>query len=94
MARRRFWRPGAACLALALLVALTPLATPYGTQIFHYYGELLANKTISRAEAEWHSPVFGQLSFVIFAVPLALVLGSLVVSLIKRSKPPPSCCSA
>jgi hypothetical protein len=81
-------RTAAALTVLALLAAATPLATPYGTGVVHYYSSLIGNKVIASGVSEWHSPVFGQLSFFIFAIPVALVLASLAAATAKGQRPP------
>jgi len=81
-------RTAAALIVFALLAAATPLANPYGTRVVHYYTSLIGNKVIASGVSEWHAPVFGQLSFFIFVVPLALVLASLVAAARKGHRPP------
>jgi hypothetical protein len=85
MARSRLWRRAAGCGVLASVALLTPLATPYGIQIVHYYSELLGNGAIAAASPEWRAPT--GLSLLLFAAPLALVLVSVIAQLIKRGRP-------
>jgi hypothetical protein len=58
---------------------LTLLATPYGTAILHYYRVTLFNSQFGRVVSEWKPAT----SIAIFAVPLFLLIGAVVVTLIR-----------
>jgi hypothetical protein len=86
MARRGVWRSAFRCVALAFGALLMPMATPYGSQIVHYYTELLGNRAIAAASPEWRPPTFPSLAFFLFVAILALVLISVTAHLIKRRR--------
>jgi hypothetical protein len=87
MARRAVWRSAAGCGTLAIAALLTPLATPYGVQIVHYYTETVGSTAIAAASPEWRAPT--GLSLLLFAAPLAVVIVSVIAQLIKRGRPSP-----
>ncbi len=76
-------RDAAGCLALAVGVALTPLANPYGIGIIDYYREFVGNAPMRLAAPEWASPRLLSGSFVEIFVPLVLA-GVLVVRAARR----------
>ncbi len=53
MGRERAWRDAGTYVGLALIVAATPLATPYGVHILHCYAEFVGNKAMRAAATEW-----------------------------------------
>jgi hypothetical protein len=66
---------------------LTPLATPYGTQIIHYYGEFIGNGPMARMAIEWASPRFPSFAFFELCVPAVITVAVVVFALIKRQRP-------
>jgi hypothetical protein len=62
------------CVALAVCTPLTPLATPYGLHIAHYYGEFLGNPMLRTANTEWSHPAFPTPSFFELYGGLAILL--------------------
>ena len=81
-------RVARATLALACVIALTPLATPYGPHVIHYYLQFVGNQAQRVAGAEGRSPAFpGGSFFVVYgAVVFVLVLGARAL-LTHRSAP-------
>lgn len=88
MARHQQWRAVGVYLGLALCARMASMATPYGTGMIHYYRALLTQTVPGLPLAGAQSPALGQLPFLILAVPVALVLGAVVLSLIKRQRRP------
>jgi hypothetical protein len=72
---------------LAAATAMTPLATPYGAQIIHYYLEFLGNSPMARLAIEWAPPRYP--SFLFFELCVPAVLTAVVVGFasIKRRRP-------
>ncbi len=71
--------PGArATMALACVTALTPLVTPYGPHVIHYYLQFVGNDAQRVAGAEGRSPAFpGGPFFIVYgAVVLIVVVGA------------------
>jgi hypothetical protein len=87
MARRRVWRSAVLYMALALVVSLTPFATPYGFGIAHYYSEFLGNPAMRAADYEWDRPAFPELAFFQFAIPLVLALASTALAWSRGRRP-------
>jgi hypothetical protein len=88
MARRREWRYVAGCIALGCVVALTPLATPYGLDIVHYYRQFVGNPAQRVAGAEGRSPSFPGGAFFAVYLPLLLVAFLAVRSVVCRRPAP------
>ncbi len=74
LARAGAPRAARATLALACASALTPLATPYGPQIIHYYLQFVGNEAQRIAGAEGRSPAFPGGSFFVVYGSLVLVV--------------------
>jgi hypothetical protein len=80
-------RSAAACAALGLATALTPLATPYGTQITDYYSAFVGNGPMAKLAVAWAPPRFPSFVFFELCVPAAFVMLALVFASIKRRRP-------
>lgn len=87
MARRGVPRSAAVCLAIAVLAALAPLATPYGPDIVHYYRQFgtAAQRLIG---AEGRSPRFPGGAFFAVYVPLVLVVWLAIRGVVTRRPVP------
>jgi hypothetical protein len=57
------------------LVALTPLATPYGPAIIGYYKSLIGNPVVGRFILEWSAPSFANVTSFGFIALLLLAVG-------------------
>jgi hypothetical protein len=88
MARRREWRYVAGCVGLACVVGLTPLATPYGLDIIHYYRQFVGNPAQRVAGAEGRSPSFPGGAFFAVYLPLLLVVFLSVRAVVYRRPAP------
>jgi hypothetical protein len=64
--------------AISVAAALTPLATPYGTGIVHYYQSVLDNPGIREHVGEWAAPSPNGLSGVVYALLVALSVAAVV----------------
>ena len=85
--RRGSQKAALACAALAGCCALTPLATPYGLSIVHYYREFVGNGPMAIATAEWDPPAFPAPDFFLLYVPLVLLLVVALRSWINGRRP-------
>jgi hypothetical protein len=86
--RRNSIKKAQACVLLALCTAVSPLATPYGLQIVHYYGEFVGNTAVQAATAEWSQPTFPMASFFELYAGLAVVAALGTGALLKRRRVP------
>ncbi len=76
-------RPAIAVGGLAVLAALTPLATPYGLHIVTYYHELMGNPAVAAAAPE-NRPA--SVSEIAFLVPLVLSVAAVLTSVLTRRR--------
>lgn len=88
MARRGCRRPAAVYAALGVALALTPIATPYGTHVLVYYEHMIGNPAMGIADIEWDAPAFLTFPFFQFVVPLLVALASLAVACARGHRPP------
>jgi hypothetical protein len=75
------------CAALALVTAATPLATPYGTAIIHYYREFVGNPAMARMAIEWAPPSPSSFVFFEILLPATLTLLALARAARRRQRP-------
>ncbi|MGH2914260.1 MAG: hypothetical protein ACRDMX_04655 [Solirubrobacteraceae bacterium] len=81
-------RSAAGCLGLACIAALTPIATPYGPGVVHYYLEFVGNPAQHVLSAEGRSPSFPGGAFFAVYLPLALVACVTIRSIVTRRSAP------
>jgi hypothetical protein len=80
-------RTAFACASLAAATAVTPLATPYGTEIIHYYREFAGNAPMARLAIEWAPPRFPSFAFFELCVPAAFALAAMLLASIRGWRP-------
>jgi hypothetical protein len=83
LAARGDWRTALGLGVLAVLAALTPLATPYGLHIVTYYRELMGNPAVAAAAPENRPASLSDMSFL---VPLLLTIVTVTVSAVRRQR--------
>lgn len=81
-------RSAAACGALALMLGIAAMATPYGTGIISYYREFTGNPAMARMAIEWAPAKPGSLAFFELCLPALLVVIALALAARQRSRPP------
>jgi hypothetical protein len=74
---------------LAVAAVLTPLATPYGTDIVHYYRSLLDNPVIRAHVDEWGAPSPTGITGVVYGLLVALSVMAVVRAARRGSLPSP-----
>jgi hypothetical protein len=69
---------------LAVLVALTPLCTPYGLHIIDYYKSVMINPAVAAAAPEDRMPSLTDPASVLFFLPLAIVTAVVIRALVRK----------
>jgi hypothetical protein len=88
MSRRGLRKQAAAYFSLAVVCALTPLATPYGPHIVTYYRELIGNPGVASAAPEDRPPGLSDPTSWLFFLPLALTVIVVVRTRLRRQHLP------
>lgn len=74
---------------LAVLAAVSPLATPYGTQIIGYYRGVLANPVLTRTISEWKQPSINDGVSMLYFVTVGIVILLVTITSVRRRQLPP-----